>query len=277
MSDDNKTALSIVFEGNGVSFFTFRGRLCVIGTEYGKAIGYGEDGSALTHQLTNEWSDEFIVGHHFDVLKGADLREFKRISALTGQNHVSGNARNLTILYEPGFDLVALLTKMPLGKKLRAVIVAEVLPKLRRGETILPAVTPVASLSEWSPEAIALKKAALLLQIANDMSPAVSIEAKDAMRANAAVFLTGGPITPMLPALPPGRWRRPTEIATELGRTVAAIGRAITALGFRDASQANHCKVVLDKKKYGDGQVECFLWDDHVVDSLKSHFVSVAA
>ncbi len=35
--------------------------------------------------------------------------------------------------------------------------------------------------------------------------------------------------------------------------------------------------MVLDKKKYGDGQVECFLWDDHVVDSLKSHFAAIAA
>jgi hypothetical protein len=265
--------LSVVFEGKGITFYTFRDRLCVIGAEYGRAIKYAGNGGGLNEQIAGEWSNEFKAGRHFDVLTGADLREFKALVALTGENPVSENARSLTILYEAGFDLVAIKTEKPLGRKLRALIVDEIMPRLRRGEPVLPVSAPPApaQLGEWSPEAIALKGATLLDRLADRMSPAISDEARDVLRARAAHMLVGGRIAPLLPVLPPGRWRRPTEIAAELGRTAAAVGRAITALGFRGAEHAAHRKGVLDKKTNGEGQVECSLWDDHVFEAVKKY------
>ena len=138
---DALAPVMISFEGNGLTFHVFRGRPCVVGAEFGRAMGYSDDGSGLNKQVTDEWSTEFARGHHFDVLTGQALRDFKAIAALGGQNPLSQNTRNLTVLYEPGFDLAALLTKQPLGKKLRAFVVANVLPKLRRGEPVLPAPT----------------------------------------------------------------------------------------------------------------------------------------
>jgi hypothetical protein len=84
------------------------------------------------------------------------------------------------------------------------------------------------------------------------MSPAVSPEAKDVMLARAVFLLTDQPSTPLLPALPPGRWRRPSEMARELGVSESAVGRAITALGFRE--QEEHRRSILDQKRHGEGQ-----------------------
>ncbi len=129
--------LSIDFEGHGIKFYTFRGRVCVITGEYGRAMGYAGDGKGLTEQVTGEWSKEFLLDQDFSVLTGDDLREFKVIAALRGGNPLS-RAPHLQVLYESGFDLAALLTRQPLGRQLRRMVVELVLPKLRRGEPVLP-------------------------------------------------------------------------------------------------------------------------------------------
>lgn len=102
------------------------------------------------------------------------------------------------------------------------------------------------------------------------MSGAVLPGAKDAMLASAVALISGQPSPEIPPTLPPGRWRRPSDLAKELGVTEAAIGRAITALGFRD--QAEHRHPVMGQKRNGEGQVVCYLWSETVVDALRENF-----
>jgi hypothetical protein len=71
--------------------------------------------------------------------------------------------------------------------------------------------------------------------------------------------------------LPPGRWFRPSDLAAELGTTAYAVGRAISTLGFRAPSQAQHRHRFLDRKANADGVVECSMWDEHVREAVRAH------
>ncbi len=134
--EEHGDVLRLIFEGHGVDFYTWRGRRCVIASEYGRAMMYAGDGAGLAEQVTGVWADDFTKGHHFDVIEAEELSEFKEMLALTGKNPVSANARHLTILYEPGADLAGILTRQPAGKALRRALVEHVIPKLRRGESV---------------------------------------------------------------------------------------------------------------------------------------------
>jgi hypothetical protein len=123
-------------------------------------------------------------------------------------------------------------------------------------------------------DSTAFQRAELIVKSVGLMSPAVSPEAKDTMLARAVALLTGQPSTPLLPALPPSRWRRPSEMARELGVSESAVGRAITALSFRE--QAEHRRSILDQKRHSEGQVVCYLWSETVFEALQRHFEQVS-
>jgi len=127
------------FEGEALAFYTFRGRPCVVAADVGRALGYADSGKGLASAMRKEWADEMIDGKDFGVLTGDDLRQFKAFSALAGDSPVSQNARDLTVLYESGVDLVCIKTEKPAGRRLRRFLADEVLPKLRRDEPIVPA------------------------------------------------------------------------------------------------------------------------------------------
>lgn len=241
--------------------YMFRGRACWISADVGAALGYDPGGFRNCY---GNWSDEIIDGKDAETLRGDDLRDFKDLLDVSVKSTLS-RAPNLTILYESGVHVVCLKTEKPLGRQLRRHLADEVLPKLVRGEPILP--QSVAS--EWSTEALAYRKAALLQQIANDLSPAVSQEARDALRANAAVLLTGDRLAPLLPRLPGGQWHRPTEIAEMLGVTANAVGRAISALGLRGSE---HSRAVMDKKANANGQVVAYTYDETALERIREHF-----
>lgn len=242
--------IATVFEGSALTSYVFRGRLCWIAADVGAVLGYDPGGFRT---CLGDWSDELLEGQDVATLRGGELRDFKEVLDASVKSTLA-RASQLAILYEPGLHVVCLKTEKPLGKKLRRHLADEVLPKLVRGEPIAPA----AQVSEWTHEAIALKKAALLCQIANDMSPAVSIEARDALRANAAAIISGVSVNDTLPRLTSGEWYRPTDMAKVIGVTANAIGRAITKLGLRGGE---HCKTVMDTKAHSSGQVEAYLYD----------------
>jgi prophage antirepressor-like protein len=132
------TLITSQFEGHELTTYVFRGRICMIAAHVGRALSYADDGKRLVDRIRDDWADEFIEGNDFDVLTGAELREFKAIIGDTPDSGVSSTAR-LMVLYESGFDLACVRTDKPAGKRLRRLLVDEAIPKLRRGETIGPA------------------------------------------------------------------------------------------------------------------------------------------
>lgn len=131
-------AQAFTFEGHRVPMYLFQGRLCMIAADAGQALGYGDDGKDLPNTIGQKWEDEMILGRDYDVFAGSQLRDFKALSEVTAQKAVSANARHVMVLYEPGWDLVCTKTDKPQGKKLRRFLVDHVMPKLRRGEPVLP-------------------------------------------------------------------------------------------------------------------------------------------
>lgn len=70
---------------------TYKGRPAWIGVQVGEALEYSR-GADLPETIRNEWADEFSEGVDFDILRGADLAEFKKLvggGELTGKNPVS--------------------------------------------------------------------------------------------------------------------------------------------------------------------------------------------
>jgi prophage antirepressor-like protein len=122
-------------EDLGVVVYVFRGRPCVVAAAVGRALGYAD--KVLAGLLRREWSAEIHDARDFTVLSMAEAR-----AMLAESRVVDGptlNPRGLMVLFETGFDLVLQKTDKPEGQKLRRRLADEVLPKLRRGEPVVPA------------------------------------------------------------------------------------------------------------------------------------------
>jgi prophage antirepressor-like protein len=118
------------FDGRAVPTYQFRGRECWIAQDVARVLGYEPKSWSSSWR---SWVDrgELLTEHEFDVLRGASLAEFKKLSDVTAIDAVS-RAPNLTILFESGLNAVCLLTDKPLGTKLRRFVAEKVLPDLRR-------------------------------------------------------------------------------------------------------------------------------------------------
>jgi prophage antirepressor-like protein len=135
-TDSNEiTRLEATFEGRGLMFYLYQGRVCVVAAALGRALGYAGEGRKLGDRISGEWAGEFLAGTDFQVLTGAALRAFKALLGDTPDPGVSSTAR-LMILYESGVSLVCVKTNKPEGMALRRYLVDDVLPKLRRGELV---------------------------------------------------------------------------------------------------------------------------------------------
>lgn len=114
----------------------FRGRETFVARELGRALDYTKEGGGLVELITGEWSGEFVLGHDYFVVDGAELDELKRLTGSYPVSPIGDRARSVMLLSEHGFFLACTKTSKPLGVALRRWLVDEVLPKLRRGQGI---------------------------------------------------------------------------------------------------------------------------------------------
>jgi hypothetical protein len=137
----------IVLNGDGnevllgqhrIPVYVFRDDVVMIAGDLDAPLDY--TAGKVAELVTSEWKAELRAGEHFQVLRGADLREFKALAARTPAAGVRRNVNHITILTEAGIDRVLLLTRKPAGVRLRAFIADTVLPRLRRGEAVPPVV-----------------------------------------------------------------------------------------------------------------------------------------
>lgn len=113
---------------------------------------------------------------------------------------------------------------------------------------------------------IGVRKAELFIRIV-ELLPAGTCEAQRvANLAYATAELSG-----QRPQLPEARerWRRPTEIANDIGATVYAVGRAITALGLKE--RAGLSRAIEDIKTHGAGVCTVFEYTDDAVEFIRAH------
>jgi hypothetical protein len=107
--------VAAALEGRGLTLYLFRGRPCVIAGALGKALDYPD----VMKRIRNDWAAEMIEGRDLDVLRGADLHEFKALAELTPPFGINANICGLTILYESGVAFVCQRTPTPAGRRLR--------------------------------------------------------------------------------------------------------------------------------------------------------------
>ncbi len=136
------------FEGQTLTTLIYEGRPCWIAREIGRVLGYSRGGRRLPAKIAGWWSDNFIEGYHYTVLRGEELEDFKA-SMLVGDTGTkpSKNLRVLMLLFEPGLRLVCDWTSKPGGIRLRRFLLDEVLPALNRdlrnrAESAEPGVEP---------------------------------------------------------------------------------------------------------------------------------------
>ncbi|MCP4606364.1 MAG: hypothetical protein GY847_38610, partial [Proteobacteria bacterium] len=131
--------LTSEFDGQSITTITYKGRLCWLAVEIGRALGYSNKGSRLAGKISESWSEELIEDKDYQYLRGAELSEFKRVlDVLPGSGRTYSKAPQMLLLFEPGLHFVLLKTNKPIGAKLRRFLVDQVMPQLVRDGAYLP-------------------------------------------------------------------------------------------------------------------------------------------
>lgn len=123
------------FAGRPLNVLSIDGRPAWIARELGAALGYSQVGKRLVSRIRGEWSEEFIPGHDYAFLSGANLAAVKDVVAA---DVISPATPSLLVLFEPGLHLALVKTSKPAGRMLRRFIVDEVLPALARTGSYSP-------------------------------------------------------------------------------------------------------------------------------------------
>lgn len=124
------------FQGRALVTMCFRGRVCW--TLQSLSIALGHDPKYLSKKLAEEWGKDLPFGTHRDIIKGDDLKEFRRLLELVplgGNQFLPGldpRAASLTIVYEPGLHKLLLKSESDVGDAIREHLASDVMPQLAR-------------------------------------------------------------------------------------------------------------------------------------------------
>lgn len=120
------------FEGQPLVTLTWNGRPCWVARQIAARIGYGHDGKRLPNKILGDWSREFIAGHDYALLQGAELHAFHAAVAAEGLPTKGLGRGSLLVLFESGLHLVLTKTNLEIGERLRRFLADRVLPQLVR-------------------------------------------------------------------------------------------------------------------------------------------------
>lgn len=123
--------LVVQFESAAVATFRYQGKPAWVARQIGQALGYSDNGSPLVSKISGDWASEFVEGKDFLRVTGPELSDLKTLLGLDTES-VSGRAAAVLVLFEPGLHLTLTKTKKPAGRRLRRLLVDEVLPQLAR-------------------------------------------------------------------------------------------------------------------------------------------------
>jgi prophage antirepressor-like protein len=125
------------FEDKPITTFTYEGRPCWIAKEIGDILGYAGDGKRLVNNISEKWSNEFVDGDDYVILEGKKLKLFKEFIK-TGTDSVPVlKGSQAMLLFETGMHGVCLLSRKPVGVRLRRWLRNDILPKLASGQDII--------------------------------------------------------------------------------------------------------------------------------------------
>ena len=297
----NGEGSAIELGGKSLAVHAFRGRPCVVAAELGKLLGYSDEGRDLSDCITKKWTPEMLAGRDFDVLEGDDLRQFKAFLSLRDPGSLSRNARACVVVYERGVDLISTRTDKPWGASLRAYLVDEVLPKLRRGEAVPPAGAPAPQVEAPSQPSAIGGGDDVARRLLDQLEQQGRLAAEHAQSTRALIAILGkqhpkltsaqAPATvPQAPikrgkAAPidadpdPDLFYQVEHFAVLLrartqkrGITDVTVGKAITELGYRNRDDLQQLGVGTAKNISPPKPVTITLWRGSIFPALLKHF-----
>jgi hypothetical protein len=253
-------------EDLGVPDFVARGRGCVVVADVEHALAYGD--KSLVKLIRGAWATEVEEGRDFDVLTFGEAK--KMLFGARVPSRGTLNPRGLTVLYETGFDLVLQKTDKPEGQRLRRRLADEVLPKLRRGQTVAPAGAAL-------PPPAPLDVRAIVTETLRELVPAIIRETLAALPR---------PVAPPSPALPapevaevPKGWIDSDALHHRVSAlagvevSVDQVNKAIRTLKIRERIPAVARAVMVDKAmEAGVGRVQKWFYAPIVVGDLVGRF-----
>lgn len=119
------------FAGSPLPVFEIEGKPYWIAKHVGKVLNYSEIGGELVKMISRDWSDEFVEGDDYVVLRGEMLKDFKRLARLGGKSPLT-YVPSLMLFSESGVYQAAMLSRKPIGRRLRGWLKDEVLPSIAR-------------------------------------------------------------------------------------------------------------------------------------------------
>jgi prophage antirepressor-like protein len=126
-----------IFEDKPITTFTYKGKPCWIAKDIGRVLEYAQDGRRLVGNISNDWSNEFVDGDDYVVLEGEELKLFKEFIKTDTESVSVLKGSQAMLLFETGMHGVCLLSRKPVGVRLRKWLRKDILPKLARKENII--------------------------------------------------------------------------------------------------------------------------------------------
>lgn len=122
--------LLLEFQGCKILELYLHGKRCWILSDIERVLGYEPRG--LSDLIGGPWKPEFVLGKHHVLVGGKDLRSLrKHCDDVVGYQPIAPKTSRITVVYQPGLDLIALKTHKPYGQALRAYLVDHVMPAWR--------------------------------------------------------------------------------------------------------------------------------------------------
>lgn len=117
------------FDGTPLQTLVVDSRPAWSARHVGLRLGYSKGGSKLSQQILdpNRWGGEFVEGQDYVLLEGSDLA-----GVFEGPSSGSSARRRALVLFESGLNKALMLSRKPLGRRLRQFLADEVLPQLTR-------------------------------------------------------------------------------------------------------------------------------------------------
>lgn len=267
------------FGGRPLTVVMHKGEIHYIARELGAVLDYANDGSRLSKKITADWSDEFAEGKHYTVLRDGDLADIKRLGTESVPSPVDVRASSLMLLTEAGLDMVLIKTDKEIGKRVRAFVVDVIFPKLRSGEGIASpghAVTHPDMLKLERERRLASQHRAREIKYMAKLARRGGIcdRAADSWELKNLSAIVGVDVSHLLPSEPEPEWLTPTEIATKLGRTLNAVGRAISRVPEIAArgNIAGLCRAVVNTAPGHGRTVTSYLYSARAVALIAGQF-----
>jgi prophage antirepressor-like protein len=109
MSDKHNALVPFTsqFSGQDVTTIFYAGRPCWIAKDIGRVLGYGNDGQKLTQRVTQDWAHEFVEGLNFEVIRGKELVQFKKLLKVIPDSGITF-APHVLVLFESGINMVCM-------------------------------------------------------------------------------------------------------------------------------------------------------------------------